>query len=305
MSVNTSAGTYVPGPVERVGRRLKMEYVGMASVHAVCFFLIFEGLATWGQRAVATLGILLLFLGLKKKTRDHLSCSLLLFAAAVVAAGPLADARWAVPYFLFGGCVCALEGYVEKAQEQIYALPVLLFAWGWIDPMWPLALLFAALYLTHPWAEKPGLRKRYAGVFGLTVVAALAGFAVGRWNALAADDPASAVSAALRDGWQLLAPSPLQLWLLAGLGVPALVCLVVYWRRLKMPHKLNLLLFAVLAPWDVRWTAMFGMAAVVLLAATLFRFSIDSDRLRPAFKHAEWHFFWWVLVLAVWSAIWA
>lgn len=300
MSIETSAGTYVPGPVERVGRRLKMEYVGMASVHAVCFFLIFHPLPTWPDRVAATLGILLLFLGLKKKTRDHLSASLLLFTAALLASGPLAVSGWAWPFFLFGGCVSALEGYVEKAQEQIYALPVLLFAWGWLGAGWLPALAFAGLYLTHPWEEKPGLRRRYAGVYGLTVAAALAGVAVGHWRA--ADGTAVGTPAAWLS-WQRLPLDTFELGLLALVAVPTLVCVLLYWRRLKAPHRANALLFAALAPWDVRLTAMFGMVAVVLLAATLFRFSIDSDRLRPTFKHAEWHFFWWVLALAVWAAV--
>ena len=43
------------------------------------------------------------------------------------------------------------------------------------------------------------------------------------------------------------------------------------------------------------------MAAAILLAATVFRQSIDSPRVRPAFKHAEWYFFWVVLAVAVWA----
>ena len=44
-----------------------------------------------------------------------------------------------------------------------------------------------------------------------------------------------------------------------------------------------------------------GWSAAVLLAATVFRHSIDSDRARPFFKHAEWHFFYVVLALAIWA----
>jgi len=68
-----------------------------------------------------------------------------------------------------------------------------------------------------------------------------------------------------------------------------------------MPHKINLLLFAALAPWDFRLTAMFAMAAAVLFSASIFKLSIDSDRLRPHIWHAEWHYFYLMLALAVWS----
>ena len=88
-----------------------------------------------------------------------------------------------------------------------------------------------------------------------------------------------------------------------GIALVVVVVLASYWRRLILPHRINPLIFAALAPWDIRLTAMFGMSAAVLLAATVFRHSIDSDRARPFFKHAEWHFFWWVLALAVWAVV--
>jgi hypothetical protein len=76
-----------------------------------------------------------------------------------------------------------------------------------------------------------------------------------------------------------------------------------YWGRLIAPHRINPLLFAVLAPWDIRLSAAFGMVGAVVMAATVFRHSIDSERLRPFFKHAEWHFFYLVLVLALWAVL--
>ena len=82
-----------------------------------------------------------------------------------------------------------------------------------------------------------------------------------------------------------------------------LVVLAAYWRRLIPPHRINPLVFAALAPWDMRLTAMFGMVAAVLFAATVFRLSIDSDRLRPFIWHLEWHFFYLVFGLAAWSVV--
>jgi hypothetical protein len=286
---------YVAGPVERIGRRLKMEYIGMASVHAVVYFILFGQLRSWTQSLAAMLGILGLFLGIKKKTRDHLSASLLLFAAAAVAAGPLAAADWAVPYLLFGATVCAMEGYVEKLQEQIYALPVLFLIWAWLGADWlPALFLFVAFYLAHPWVERPGLRRRFGMVFVATVVAAGAG------TLLRLRGP-GATDAGLLELHRLPLARTDLLFLLA-VGLPTVVCLILYWRRLIAPHRLNGAVFTLLAPWDVRLLALYSMVAAVVLSATIFRRSIDSDRLRPIFKHLEWHFFLWVLALAVWAA---
>jgi hypothetical protein len=79
------------------------------------------------------------------------------------------------------------------------------------------------------------------------------------------------------------------------------VVIAFYRRRLIVPHKLNPLLFAVLAPWDVRLTAMFAMVAAVLLSASIFKLSIDSDRIRPYIWHAEWHYFYLIAAVAVWA----
>ena len=67
------------------------------------------------------------------------------------------------------------------------------------------------------------------------------------------------------------------------------------------PHRWNTLFFAFLAPWDGRLAALFAMAAGVLLCATVFRDSVDSTNLRPFFKHFEWHYFWYVFIIAVWA----
>ena len=94
-----------------------------------------------------------------------------------------------------------------------------------------------------------------------------------------------------------------QLLVVAVLFVAVLVVLVTYHRRLIVPHRINPLLFASLAPWDLRLTAMFGMVAAVLFSATIFKLSIDSDRIRPYIWHAEWHFFYLVLALALWALL--
>lgn len=285
------AQPYVAGPVERFGRRIKLEYVGMISVYLIIWLLFFGNQASLGQAALATIGSFFLFLGLKKKTRDHLSGSMLLFAAALLARGPLAEARWAVPYMLFGACVCALEGYLEKRQEQMFALPVLFAWWGWLESTWLPALAFAALYLTHPWKERPGLRRRLSA---LTVTSTVSAFAGTSWRLGAVASPVRLVR------WQRLAPARADLLLLAAIGIPALLCLAFYWQKLAWPHRLGPLLFAMLGPWDLRLLALSGMAVAVLLSATVFRLSIDSDRLRPLFKHAEWHYFWYVFAVAMW-----
>lgn len=283
---------YVTGPVERFGRRIKLEYVGMTSIYLIVALLVFQGTHAWHQAVVGAVGSLFLFLGLKKKTRDHLSGSLVLLAAAWVARQAVVDADWAVPFLLATAVVCALEGYVETRQEQIFVLPPVFLAWGFLDPTWVFALALVAVYLGHPWTERPGLRRR----LGWVLVASIAAAAVGsiyRFGPGLEDLSA-----------QLLERRPLAnqgLAALASLGLPALACLLVYWRRLIVPHRLAPLLFAPLAVWDVRLAAMAAMVAAVTLTATVFRLSIDSSLLRPYFKHAEWHYFWYVFAIALWA----
>lgn len=284
--------SYVAGPVEVYGRRLKMEYVGMASVFAVIAFLLLRDLATWQQILAATFGTYFLFMGLKKKTRDHLSASFLLFSAAAVAAGPLAQTHWAVPFLLFGAVVCSMEGYVEKLQIYIYALPAIFGLWAWVDRSWLLGWIFALAYLAHPWRERPGLRRRLGIMMALSTLAA-ALVSVLRLG----------LGAAVRWSWpaERLSLDPHSQVLLLVLGVPASLCLLVYWRRLAPAHRITGSLFTLLAPLDLRALAAYAMVATVILSATALRLSVDSDRLRPYFKHAEWHFFWYVLALAIWA----
>jgi len=282
---------YKPGPVEVWGRRMKMEYVGMASVFTVIAALIYGG-QPWTRSLVAMMGSFFLFLGLKKKNRDHLMCSFLLFMAALLARPSVLTADWALPLLLFGATVFSLERYIEKRPSQVYVLPVVLAVWGWVDGFWLLGLLFAAAYLFEPRADRPGWRAKLA----LTVlIAALAGGIAAAARLMGSNAPA--------DYWPSapIALGSTQLVFAACVALAVLVVLVTYWRRLIVPHRINPLVFTVLAPWDIRLTACFGMVAAVVLAATIFRHSIDSDRMRPFFKHAEWHFFWWVLVLAGWA----
>ncbi|NIA16527.1 MAG: hypothetical protein GWP08_20900, partial [Nitrospiraceae bacterium] len=160
---------YKRGPVEVWGRRLKMEYVGMVSVFAVITVLIYGG-QPWTRSLVAMMGSFFLFLGLKKKNRDHLMCSFLLFSTALLARPAVLIADWALPLLLFGATVFSLERYIEKRPSQVYVLPLVLAAWGWVNGFWFLGLLFAAAYLFHPRADRPGWQRKLA----LTVAAAAA-----------------------------------------------------------------------------------------------------------------------------------
>jgi hypothetical protein len=283
---------YVPGPVERFGRKLKVEYLGMASVYSIIVLLFFGDFASWYKMILATMGAFFLFLGLKKKTEDHLAGSLVLFAAVSVAQGPVGVSEWVVPYLLFGLAVFIMEGYRERKPTRIYALPALFLGWSLADPSWWLGLVFAAWYLAFPRTEKPHFRRHlcYLVILGL-----LLGFFA---HAL--------FYGSIRSSFQFfpLGLVPIgcsTIGALAAMGIPALLCLVVYWKKLMAPHRWNTLVFAFLAPWDGRLAALFAMVAAVLLCATVFRDSVDSPNMRPFFKHFEWHYFWYVFVLAVWA----
>jgi len=285
-SVASPAG-YNPDWMETTGRKLKMEYVGMASVFAIIFKIAFGGLPHPLQSAIASAGALALFLGLKKKTRDHLSSSFLLFVAAALAGPGVTDGLWFLPYALFGVCVWAMEGYLEKRRSRIYALPVVIGGFAAVSPFWPLALAFVAAYLFEPRPEAPKIRARLTWLVALSaLVAVVASVAV---------EPRVAAAA-----WALNPTSRGLLVMYACVAVIGLACLAFYWTRLAIPHRLNAILFGLLAPLDARIVALFGMASIVLLSATIFRHSIDSDRLRPFFKHAEWCFFPVVFVTALW-----
>jgi hypothetical protein len=284
---------YEPGPVEVWGRRLKMEYVGMASVFTVIAVLIFGG-APWAHSLPATAGSFFLFLGLKKKNRDHIMCSVLLFAAALLARPAVLGADWALPMLLFGATVFSLERYIEKRPQQVFGLPVVLAAWAWLDGSWVLGAVFAATYLLEPRADRPGART----ILLRTVPAAAAAGAAATAARLLLGAPAGSYWPVPR----IPVPNSFDLEVAVAIAL-VVVVVATYWKKLIPPHRINPLLFAALAPWDLRAAALFGMVAAVLMAATVFRRSIDSDRLRPFIKHAEWHFFWWVLALAIWAVV--
>jgi hypothetical protein len=280
---------YTPGPVEVYGRRMKMEYVGMASVFIVIAALIYNG-EPWTQSIIATFGSFFLFLGLKKKNRDHLMCSFLLFMAAIIARPAVLLADWAIPMLFFGATVFSLERYIEKRPSQVFVLPMVFAVWGWFSGSWLFGLLFAIPYLFEPRADRPGWRRK----LGLTVlIATVAGGASAAARLLGSNPPP--------DYWpsERIALASPYMALTGLIALVVIVTLVRYARRLIVPHRIHPVVFAALAPWDIRLAAFFGMVAAVLLAATIFRHSIDSDRMRPFFKHAEWHFFWWVLALAI------
>ena len=280
--------SYKPDWAERWGRKLKMEYVGMASVMTVVMLIGFGGLPRLVQAAIATAGTFFLFLGLKKKTRDHIAASFLLFAATALASPGVTSGLWFAPYALFGACIWAMEGYLEKRRGRINALPVVLGVFAAVSPVWVLGLAFVAAYLLQPRPEVPGLRKRLVGIVAVSAVAA----------AVVAVVVGSRGSA---QAWTLAPPSGVLLVLYALVAVVTVLCLAFYWSRLAIPHRLNPILFGVLAPFDARFIAMFGMVSMVLLSATIFRHGIDSDRLRPAVKHAEWYFFPAVFAVALWA----
>jgi len=284
---------YEPGPVEVYGRRLKMEYVGMASAFIVIAVLIFWG-PPWFRTLEATTGSFFLFLGLKKKNRDHLMCSMLLFGAALLARPAVLYADWALSLMLFGATVFSAERYLEKKPQQVAFLPVILGVWAWLDGIWIVGLAYTAAYILCPRSDRPGATK-------ILIRSVIGGAGVGSIvtavRLLGTDAPA---------GYWLgarIAPVNWLLLVIATVIVAALVVITFYHRRLLVPHKINPLLFAALAPWDIRLTAMFGMVAAVLFSASIFKLSIDSGRIRPYIWHAEWHYFYLVLVLAVWSVV--
>jgi hypothetical protein len=277
---------YRPDAIERVGRKLKMEYVGMGSVFLLLWLVDFRGVPHWTQSALATAGTFFLFMGLKKKTRDHLVTSFLLFAAAALAVTAVTELVWVLPYALFGASAWAMEGYLEKRRGRIFALPAILGGFAWTSPFWPLAFLFAAAYLLEPRPDAPGLRKRLAWLVGFSGSAALAVSAAAPWRGGSPE-------------WQSHPPDLWQLGLLALFAVPVLSNLILYRGRLARPHLVNGIVFGVLASIDERAVAIFGMAGAIVLAATVFRESTDSPRWRHALKHAEWYFFPLVTVVAL------
>jgi hypothetical protein len=284
---------YEPGPVEVYGRRLKMEYVGMASVFVVIAALIYRGLP-WIQNLEATAASFFLFLGLKKKNRDHLMCSMHLFGAALLARPAVFEADWALPLLLFGATVFSAERYLEKKPQQVAFLPAILGLWAWFDGLWLLGLAYSAVYILCPRSDRPGATK----ILVRSVIGgATAGLIVTAVRHLGAGAP--------DNYWfgSRIAPTGWLLAVVAGLIVAVLVVLAFYHRQLILPHTINPLLFSALAPWDIRLTAVFAMVAAVLFSATIFKLSIDSDRIRPYIWHAEWHYFYLITGLAVWAVV--
>jgi len=209
-----------------------------------------------------------------------------------VAKAPMGASEWVVPYLLFGLTVFIMEGYRERRPTRIYALPVLFLGWSLVDFSWWLGLIFAAGYLAFPRTEKPHLRRHLWGLLILGLLLGVSG------HALFYGSISSSFQFFPQDR---VPPTCETMEALVAMGVPTLLCLVVYWKKLMAPHRWNTLLFAFLAPWDGRLAALFAMVAAVLLCATAFRDSVDSPTLRPFFKHLEWHYFWYVFAVAVWA----
>jgi hypothetical protein len=281
---NVLLATYRPDAVERTGRRLKMEYVGMGCVFAFIWLVSFSGTAHWTESALATAGTFFLFLGLKKKTRDHLVTSFLMFAAAALAQPAVTVLLWVLPYMLFGMCAWAMEGYLEKRRNRIFTLPAVFAALAWATPLWPLAFAFVAAYLLEARDDAPGLRRKLALVVGASGLAAAVLTVLAPWRG----DPAS---------WTPVPLDARDYLLLGAVALPVLLCLAFYWKQLAWPHRVNGLLFTAVAPLGIRGLAMFGIAGTIVLAATVFRQSADSLRWRSAFKHAEWYYFWVILAV--------
>ena len=182
-----------------------------------------------------------------------------------------------------------MEGYLEKRQEQSLALPAIFLLWIFIDLSWIPALAFVGAYLLYPWTERPGLRRRIVWLITISAVIAFGGTMLG----VGVDSDLLKTGAALRP------LDSLQTYLLVSMGLPTALALIAYWKRVLPTHRVNTLLFGMLAPWDERLLAMFGMVAIVLLSATVFRHSVDHPGLRPYFKHAEWIYFWVLFGVAI------
>ena len=276
MSETTAGGpAYVPDGVEKFGRKFKMEYVGMASVFLTIWLLNFENVA-------ALLAMFFLFVALKKKTRDHLVTSFLMFAAAALAVPAVAAGDFAVPFALFAMLAWALEGWLEKRPGRIVTIPFVLAALGALTPLWPVGLVFVGAYVLQPRPDAPALsRKLTLLAAGGAVFTVVASFFVARPDLV------------------LQPPAPLSLVIWLAVAAPAALALAVFWRTLAVPHRINALVIGALAPFDERMIAVFGIAGTIVLAATAFRQSVESTQLRPHFKRAEWYFFWVILAVAV------
>jgi hypothetical protein len=221
-------------------------------------------------------------------------CSLHLFGAALLARPAVFEADWSLPLLFFGATVFSAERYLEKKPRQVALLPIILGVWAWIDGLWLLGLVYSAVYILCPRLDREGATR-------ILVQSVLAGAAAGgvvmTVRLLGTDAPA--------DYWfgERIAPNGSLLTATGAVMLAVFIAHFVYRNRLIVPHKINPLIFAALAPWDVRFTAAFAMAAAVLFSATIFKLSIDSDRIRPYIWHAEWHYFYLIFALAVWAVL--
>jgi len=287
----TELPRYQPDLFEIYGRKLKIEYLGMASVYTIIALYFFGGLPAFSQSITAAIGSFFLFLGLKKKTKDHFSGSLILFISVAIGWAPVVLTGWALQYLMFGFAVFAMEGYLEKRQYRIYLLPALFFFWAFTDISWLLGFIFVAMYLTHPWTEKPGLRRRLLLMILISFVIAI----ITSFYRFKTTD--AYVLWSLQYG--MLNVWPLSLYFLILMYILTLVGIIMFMRKAVLPHRLNIIIFCAFSGSDGRLAAIYAMVAAVFLSATLFRDSYYSDRMRPYFKHAEWYYFWIVFALAI------
>jgi len=291
----TDSPRYQPDLFEVYGRKLKIEYLGMASVYTIIALYFFGGLPSLSQSIIAALGSFFLFLGLKKKTRDHFSGSLILFTSVAIGWAPIVLSGWALQYLMFGFAVFAMEGYLERRQYRIYLLPILFFFWAFTDLSWVMGFIFVAVYLSYPWTEKPGLRRRLMLLIIISLVVAVA-TSIFRYRTTDAY-ALFTLQYGMMSVWQ---PA---LYFLILMYVVALVAFLMFIRKSHLPHRLNFVIFCAVSGFDGRLAAIYAMVAAVFLSATLFRNSFYSDRMRPYFKHAEWYYFWVVFALAVYILI--
>lgn len=282
---------YQPDIFEIYGRKLKIEYLGMASVYTIIALYFFGGFPSFYLSVTAAAGSFFLFLGMKKKTKDHFSGSLILFLSVAIGWAPVVITGWELQYLMFGFAVFAMEGYLEKRQYRIYLLPVLFFCWAYKDISWLLGFIFAVMYLTYPWSEKPGLRRRL-------LILIIISFMIGILTSLARYNYTDTYPL-----WSfqygMLSLRPLSVYFLILMYILTLASLIMFLPETVMPHRLNVIIFCAVSGFDGRLAAIFAMVAAAFLSATMFRKSIYSDRLRPYFKHAEWYYFWVVFVVAL------
>jgi hypothetical protein len=285
---------YQPDFFEIYGRKLKIEYLGMASVYTIIALYFFGGFPSLSQSIIAAIGSFFLFLGLKKKTKDHFSGSLILFTSVAIGWVSVVIDGWFIQYMMFGFAVFAMEGYLEKRQYRIYLLPVLFFFWAYKDISWLLGFVFTAIYMTHPWSEKPGLRRRLLILLIISFVIGIA-TSIFRYNT-------TDVHAQWSFQYGMLSIWPPSVYFLILMYVLTLVCLIMFLSKTVMPHRLNTIIFCAVSGLDGRLACIFAMVAAVFLSASMFRESFYSDRWRPYFKHAEWYYFWVVFAVALYVA---